>query len=135
MLSLRAQVIAAVLAGVFLIVVVDLVRRHRLQERYAWLWVGFGVVLFVGSLIRGAINSLGELVGVFQPAVALLSLLIFGVIVLVLHLTVVISRLSEQNCRLAQDLALLRAEQQLSARPETLASPELAAADEALDTD
>lgn len=134
MLSVKAQVIAAVMSGLFLMVVVDLVRRHRLQERYAWLWVAFGTVLFIGSLIRGAINSLGEAVGVFQPAVALLSMLIFGVIVLVLHLTVVISRLSEQNCRLAQDLALLRAEQQHATRPETLASPELAAADEALDT-
>lgn len=123
MLSLKAQIIATGLSVIFLIMVVELIRRHRLQARYAWLWLVLSLAMLVGSFIRGGIDSLAHLIGVYQPAVGLLAIVVFGILLLVLHLTVTVSRLSEQNTRLAQDLALLRADIQSSQPPPTTSPP------------
>lgn len=110
MLSARAQLIAILLSAGFLLVVLELVRRHRLADRYAWLWLISGTALLVGSCVRGGIDWLGRSLGVYQSSTALLSMLLFAMLVLLLHLTVIVSRLSEQNTRLAQELGLLRAD-------------------------
>jgi hypothetical protein len=135
MLSLHAQIVAASLSAAFILSVIELIRRHRLQERYAWIWLLLGISMLIGSLVKGAINDIAKFLGVYQPAVGLLAIVIFGILLLVLHLTVVISRLSEQSTRLAQTLALMSAHEQRSdPAAEDLTQSEAAAVVSALTT-
>ena len=108
--------IAGTLASVFLVLVVlDLIRRHRLRERYALLWIVTGVVLASLSIWRDGLNTIARWLGVrsYPPAV-LFAVGILFVIAVLLHYSTVISRLSDQNVLLAQKLALL--EQELRGR-------------------
>ena len=101
--------IAATLASVLLLVVVfELIRSRRLRERYALLWLATGVVLLVLSAWRGGLNTVAGWLGVttYPPAVLFAVATLFILLVL-LHYSTVISRLSEQNTILAQRLALL----------------------------
>lgn len=101
--------LAATAASVILVLVVfELVRSRRLRERYALLWLLTGVVLVVLSAWRGGLNTIAAWVGVrgYPPAVLFAVGLLF-VIVVLLHYSTVISRLSDQNVVLAQRLALL----------------------------
>jgi hypothetical protein len=101
--------IAATLASLVLVVVVfELIRSRRLQERYALLWLLTGGVLVVLSAWRGGLNTIAAWLGVrgYPPAVLFAVGLLF-VIVVLLHYSTVISRLSDQNVILAQRLALL----------------------------
>jgi hypothetical protein len=104
--------IAATLASLALLAVVfELIRSRRLRERYALLWLLTGVVLVVLSAWRGGLNTIAGWLGVrgYPPAVLFAVGLLF-VIVVLLHYSTVISRLSDQNVLLAQRLALLEAE-------------------------
>jgi len=104
--------IAGAIASVALLgVVIELIRSHRLRERYALLWLLTGVVLLVLSLWRDGLNTIAGWAGVtgYPPAV-LFALGLLFVIVVLLHYSTVISRLSDQNTILAQRLALLEAE-------------------------
>jgi hypothetical protein len=108
--------IAATLASLVLIgVVFELIRSRRLRERYALLWRLTGIVLVVLSAWRGGLNTIAGWLGVrgYPPAVLFAVGLLFVILVL-LHYSTVISRLTDQNTILAQRLALL--EQALNER-------------------
>ena len=115
-LSPRARVLALVLAAGFVIAILELVRRHRLQERYTVVWLAAGAAMMLGAIIPDqTIGSLARALGVSDTTVALFSLLFLVLLGLALHLTVVVSRQSEQITRLAQDLAIERAERERDA--------------------
>jgi len=107
---LRISIAATVVAVVLLLVVFELIRSRRLRERYALLWLATGLVLVVLSAWRDGLNTIARWLGVrsYPPAVLFAVALLFVVIVL-LHYSTVISRLTDQNMTLAQRLALLEA--------------------------
>ncbi len=107
MTPLRISIVAAAAAILLLFVVFELIRSRRLQERYALLWLLTGVVVLILALWRDALGKLSDAVGIAYPPSALFVLTGFFILVLLLHYSTVISRLSDQNRILAQRLALL----------------------------
>jgi hypothetical protein len=107
---LRISIAATTVSVVLLLVVFELIRSRRLRERYALLWLATGVVLIALSAWRGGLSTIARWVGVstYPPAVLFAVGLLFVIIVL-LHYSTVLSRLSDQNTTLAQRLALLEA--------------------------
>jgi hypothetical protein len=113
----RLQLLAIlVTAGLFLLVF-ELVRRRRLLERYALLWLFASVILLGLSIWRGLLEDLASAVGIFYAPSALFAVAFGFVLVLLLHFSLVISRLAEQSKVLAQRLGLLHNEvEELRAR-------------------
>jgi hypothetical protein len=105
---LKVSIAATVVSVVLVLVVFELIRSRRLRERYALLWLVTGFVLVVLSAWRGGLNTIAGWLGVrgYPPAVLFAVGLLFVILVL-LHYSTVISRLSDQNVILAQRLALL----------------------------
>jgi hypothetical protein len=91
-----------------LIMVVELIRRGRLKERYSLLWLLAGMVVMVFSLSRGLLEYVSHLFGIFYPPSFLFLIAFFFLLLITLHFSVVISGLSEKNKRLAQEVAMLR---------------------------
>jgi len=102
------SIAGAIAAVLLLAVILELIRSRRLQERYALLWLLTGVVMLVLSLWRSGLNTIAGWVGIetYPPAVLFAVATLF-VLVVLLHYSTVISRLSDQNKILAQKLALL----------------------------
>lgn len=90
--------------------VIELIRRGRLKEKYSLLWL-FSSILMVGlSLSKDFLEGISKLVGIYYPP-SLLFLVAFLFLLLInLHVTVVLSELSERNKRLTQEIALLKLE-------------------------
>src|SRR5512144_3137049 len=93
-----------------LVVVVELIRRGRLKERYSLLWLLAGGLLLFLSLSRRVLESLAGLFGIFYPPSLLFLLAFIFLLLITLHYSVVLSGLSEKNKQLAQEVALLRRE-------------------------
>jgi hypothetical protein len=108
MTPLKVSIAAAIASLLLLVVVFELIRSRRLRERYALLWLLTGLVLLALSLWRGGLNTIAGWFGVtgYPPAVLFAVGSLFIILVL-LHYSTVISRLSDQNTILAQRLALL----------------------------
>ena len=108
MTPLKVSIAASIASVILLLVVLELIRSRRLRERYALLWLLTGVVLLVLSAWRGGLNTIADWVGVetYPPAILGAVGALFFLLVL-LHYSTVISRLSDQNVILAQRLALL----------------------------
>jgi hypothetical protein len=105
--DVRIQIVSIVGAGVLLLTILELVRRRRLLERYALLWLFSGVVLLALAVWRGALEKLADLVGIAYPPNALFFVAFAFVLLLLLHFSVAVSRLTDQSKVLAQRLALL----------------------------
>jgi len=105
---LKVSIAGAIASVLFLLVILELIRSRRLRERYALLWLLTGIVLVILSAWRGGLNTIAAWLGVrgYPPAVLFAVGLLFVILVL-LHYSTVISRLSDQNVVLAQRLALL----------------------------
>jgi hypothetical protein len=110
----RAQIVAVIVAGIFLGVVLELVRRRRLVERYALLWMLGAIALLVLAIWRGALNDLADAIGIISPPNALFLIALGVVFVLLLHFSIATSRLSEETKILAQEVARLEAEARLA---------------------
>ena len=120
MTPVRVSVVGVVASVVLILVVLELVRGRRLKERYALLWLATGVVLLVLSAWRGGLNTVAGWLGVtgYPPAVLFAVATLFVLLVL-LHYSTVISKLTDENVELAQRVALLeeRVGRPLSDRP------------------
>ena len=101
------QIVAIAATVVLLFVVLELVRRKRLMERYAILWLFSGFALLVLALSGGLLENVADILGVAYPPNALFLIAFGFVIFLLLHFSLAVSRLSDQSKVLAQRLALL----------------------------
>ena len=108
MTPLRVSVIGVVASLLLLLIVLELVRGRRLKERYALLWIATGGVLLVLSAWRGGLNTIAGWLGVetYPPAVLFAVATLFILLVL-LHYSTVLSKLTDENVELAQRVALL----------------------------
>jgi hypothetical protein len=110
MTPLRVSIMASLAALFLLLVIFELIRRRRLTERYALLWIVTGVVIFVLAAWRSLLSSLSDAVGIAYPPSTLFVLAAFFILALLLHYSTVISKLADQNRILAQRLATLEEE-------------------------
>jgi hypothetical protein len=108
MIDLTQRIAAGVLSFALLLVILELVRRKRLQERYALLWLLTSAVLLVLVAWRGLLTTLALKVGIHYPPSALFAVALGFQLLLLLHFSLAVSRLSDQNKVLAQRLGLLQ---------------------------
>ena len=108
MTPLRVSLVGVAASLLLILVVLELVRGRRLKERYALLWLATGVVLLVLSAWRDGLNTVAGWLGVtgYPPAVLFAVATLFVLLVL-LHYSTVISKLTDENVALAQRIALL----------------------------
>jgi hypothetical protein len=121
MTPLRVSLLAALAAFALVVVILELIRRRRLQERYAFLWLVTAVTMFVLALWRDGLGELADLAGIAYPPSLLFVLAALFILAVLLHYSTVISRLSDQNKILAQRVALL--ESRLSESGESFVPP------------
>ena len=107
----RIQIVAVLGTAALFIVVLELVRRRRLLERYALLWLFSSIVLLGLAVWRGGLEWLAGVFGIAYPPNALFFLAFAFVLVLLLHFSSAVSRHTDQIKVLAQRLALLEERQ------------------------
>jgi hypothetical protein len=103
----RLQIVAILASAGLLVILLELVRRRRLLERYALLWLLSALVLLCLSVWSGLLELLADLIGVAYPPNALFLVAFGFVMILLLHFSLAVSRLTDQTKVLAQRLALL----------------------------
>lgn len=107
---INVYTISIVFSITFLLVVIELVRKNKLQERYSLLWIFMSIILLILSSTPKIINALSDLLEIKNPPSLLF---LFGLVYLLiysLHITIVVSRQSEKITKLTQEIALIKHE-------------------------
>jgi hypothetical protein len=113
-MDVRIQIVAIVGAAGLLFVVLELVRRRRLLERYALLWLLSAFILLLLSAWRDLLEHVASAIGIHYAPSALFVIAFGFVLLLLLHFSLVVSRLADQSKVLAQRVALLEEKQRES---------------------
>lgn len=106
-MSVASYVIGIVCALAILIVAIEMLRRGKLRERHALLWIIAGILALVCSIFPGGLEWLATRFGVEIPV----NLLFFGSIIVLFLVTIQqaseLTRLEDRTRKLAEDVALL----------------------------
>ena len=111
-LTSQTRIVAAVIAVFFMLLILDLIRRDRLQERYSVIWFVAGLGMLAGAAFPGLLELLANAMGVRNTNVALFSVVLLLLLGLALNFSVIMSRQAAQITRLAQERALETARRQ-----------------------
>ena len=111
-LTSQTRIVAAILALLFMLLILDLIRRDRLQERYSVIWFVAGLGMLIGAAFPGILEFVADLMGVRDTNVALFSIVLLLLLGLALNFSVIMSRQAAQITRLAQERAIERARAQ-----------------------
>jgi hypothetical protein len=103
----RIQIVAVAGAVALLVIVLELVRRRRLMERYALLWMLSAVVILGLAVWQDALEKLANAMGIVAAPNALFFVALAFILLLLLHFSAAMSRLSDQSKVIAQRHAIL----------------------------
>ena len=103
------NVLVIVVALLIALTVVYFVRRWRLKEQYSILWLVLAVAMVVPASAPKLVEWFAARLDVIYAPSLLFFLGLAVVAVMLFHYSLEISRLSDQNRELAQELGLLRA--------------------------
>lgn len=119
-LTSQTRVIAAVIAVAFMALILELIRRDKLQERYSVVWFVAGIGMLAGAAFPGLLGTVADLMGVRNTNVALFSIILLLLLGLALNFSVIMSRQAAQITRLAQERALEQARRQTASAEQAL---------------
>jgi hypothetical protein len=111
-LTSQTRIIAAVLAIAFMVLILELIRRDKLQERYSVVWFVAGLGMLAGAAFPGLLELVADAMGVRDTNVALFSIVLLLLLGLALNFSVIMSRQAAQITRLAQERALEKVSEQ-----------------------
>jgi hypothetical protein len=111
----KAQIIALIATVAIFLLILELVRRRRLAERYALLWLLAAIAMLVLAIWTDGLDVIADLMGIQEPANAIFIIALGVIFVLLLHFSVATTRLAEETKILAQENARLDLELRESA--------------------
>jgi len=104
----RQKIFSIVASILIMLVVVELVRRRKLREEYSWLWLLTGGIIILFVVWYDLLLFVTHLIGAIAPTTTLFIFALLFLMLISLHYSIQISKLSHQVKEMAQQLALLK---------------------------
>lgn len=106
-MSIRLQIIIAVVIVLALVHIVNLIRKGRLELKYALVWFFVGILMLLLDLIPGILGWLSGLLGITLPINTLFTFGFAFVLLIIFTQTIVITNLTRSVKRLTQEVGLV----------------------------
>jgi hypothetical protein len=106
------QIIAIIVALLFLLQVAFLTSKHKLHDQQAFMWMVFGIGALIVALSLPFLNELAARLGISYMPSLIFLLAFFIVLSLLIYHTIVFSRQQDKLIRLVQEVAYLSKELQ-----------------------
>ena len=98
----------ALIAGIlFLVMMIELIRKKKVMLKYALLWLLSGVVMLVLAIFPQLLDMLAGLIGVYDPVNALFAILLCCGLMLMISFSVIVSGNKKAIVKLTQEISLL----------------------------
>lgn len=117
------KVVAASIAVLLLVAVLELVRRRALRIEYSWLWIFAIVGLLSLVLSSNLLIGLTRMIGAVDSTSTVFMFAFVFLVCICIHFTVKISQLTNQVKKLTQQLAILEAEKTTLERGQAAGEP------------
>ena len=111
-MNIRIQIIIAIGVLLALASIINMIRRKKLELRYALVWLLVGISVLILDCFPNLIAWISKQVGIASPVNMLFFFGFCFSLVIIFTLTMAMSRMSIRIKQLAQELALYRKESQ-----------------------
>ncbi len=108
--AINTRIVALIVSTLFLLAVLNLVRRGRLREEYTPIWTVVALGIMVLSVWSSGLRVITRTIGAWAPSSTLFFFGELFLLVLCLNYAVRLSSLTVHVKLLAQEITLLRAE-------------------------
>ena len=101
------QILSIVFSVLLLVLIFLLIRKKKIREEYAILWIAIFLIFLLLSVFRGLIDKISSLLGIkYQPA-SLFLILIGFLFLLTFHFSFVISDMKKKINTMAMKIAMM----------------------------
>lgn len=107
MITYKLQILLIIAILLYFFAIYQLLRKNQLILKYALTWLLTGMILIMMALFPGIIRWGAEVLGVYSDVNFLFLSIVASMLMIVMSLTVIISKISLKNRRLTQKQALL----------------------------
>ena len=107
MITQRLQWFAIIVGILFLVMMIDLIRKNRVALKYALLWLFSGLLMLLLAIFPHLLDSMARLIGIYSPVNALFAVLLCCGLVLMISFSVIMSGNKKAVVRLTQEISLL----------------------------
>jgi hypothetical protein len=105
---MKLNVLTIIVGLILLMVILELLRRRQLREKYAVLWIVVGIGVIPLAIFPRGLDRVAQLVGVASGASLVLFLGLLLLLLICTHLSWEVSQLEEETRTLAEEVALIR---------------------------
>ncbi|MFQ5649770.1 MAG: DUF2304 domain-containing protein [bacterium] len=107
-MPLRAQLIIILLSLSLFLFVLNLLRKRKLKIEHSILWLFVSVAILTASIWPELADSVALFLRVEYPPALFLSVAIFFSLAILMHFSIELSKLKDQNKNLTQELAITK---------------------------
>jgi len=107
-MPLRAKIILVLLSFFLLLFVLNLIRKRKLKIEHSILWLMVSVILLIGTIWHQFADRVALLMGIDYPPALFLAISVFFFLIILMHFSIELSKLKDQNKNLSQELAIYK---------------------------
>lgn len=111
-MNIKIQLIIVIGMLIVLAFLVNLIRKKRLELRYALSWITVSIGIIILACFPKLLTWIAKLIGIASPINMLFFFGFLFSLAIILTLTLSVSRMSMKVKRLTQEVALLKKEQE-----------------------
>ena len=106
----KITIISIIISIIFLIFILQQVRKKRLSEAYSLLWIFTGAIFIIIAACPSLLGLISSLIGIQYSPATLFLVLIIGILLILLQFSILFTMRSIQIKKIAQEVALLKNE-------------------------
>jgi len=107
MITQRLQWFAIIVGILFLVMMIDLIRKNKVALKYALLWLFSGALMLLLAIFPQLLDKMARLIGIYSPVNALFAVLLCCGLVLMISFSVIMSGNKKAIVRLTQEISLM----------------------------
>ena len=107
MITQRLQWFAIIVGILFLVMMIELIRKNRVALKYALLWLLSGVLMLLLAIFPQLLDRMARMIGIYSPVNALFAVLLCCGLVLMISFSVIMSGNKKAIVRLTQEISLM----------------------------
>ena len=104
----RIQVLLIISSIILILFIMELTRKKKIREQYSLIWFLIGFALLVFSIFRKLLDLIAAFLGVHYAPSLIIPILIFLGLLIGINFSIIISKLSQENKKLIQEVGLLQ---------------------------
>ena len=99
---------AIIFSALFILFIINLVRKGKIDEKYSILWIILGTIILFVAIFPNSIVTIANWFNVYYPPTLMLLFALMVLGAYIIHISIVITKQNKMIVKLTQELAIVK---------------------------